>query len=87
MLIHHFTSARDSDHANFPAQNEFVFLNFYADWCRFSNMLAPEWDKMADKAIEKFGQNGRVLVGKVDCDKESKSLIKNQFSGHWLNID
>ena len=28
---------------------EFVFLNFYADWCRFSNMLAPIWDEGADK--------------------------------------
>ena len=35
-------------------------------------MLAPEWDKMAEKALEKFGQSGRVLVGKVDCDKESE---------------
>ena len=38
-------------------------------------MLAPEWDKMADKAMEKFGQSGRVLVGKVDCDKESKGAF------------
>jgi len=47
---------------------EFVFINFYADWCRFSNMLAPLWDEGADKIrTELAGQS--VLVGKVDCDK------------------
>jgi len=49
-----------------------VFINFYADWCRFSNMLAPIWDEAADKINAEF-QNmpGKVAVGKVDCDKES----------------
>ena len=55
--------------------NELVFINFYADWCRFSNMLAPIWDEAADKINAEF-QNmpGKVAVGKVDCDKESKSF-------------
>jgi len=49
------------------ASNEFVFINFYADWCRFSNMLAPIWDEGADKInTEMAGQS--VFVGKVDCD-------------------
>jgi len=50
------------------SDHEFVFINFYADWCRFSNMLAPLWDEGADKiSTELAGQS--VLVGKVDCDK------------------
>lgn len=53
------------------ADNEFVMINFYADWCRFSNMLAPIWDEAADKANEKFPEPGRVVFAKVDCDKES----------------
>lgn len=52
------------------AENEFVFVNFYADWCRFSNMLAPIWDESADKIMQEFPEPGRVLIGKVDCDKE-----------------
>jgi len=50
------------------AENEFVFINFYADWCRFSNMLAPIWDEAADKISKEMG-SGKVVVGKVDCDK------------------
>jgi len=55
------------------AENEFVFINFYADWCRFSNLLAPEWDKTADKAAQEFDATpGKVLIGKIDCDKEGE---------------
>lgn len=44
---------------------------FYADWCRFSNMLAPIWDEAAESAQKQFTQEGKVVFGKVDCDKES----------------
>lgn len=54
---------------NILAENEFVFINFYADWCRFSNMLAPIWDEGADK-IDSEMAGKSVVVGKVDCDKE-----------------
>lgn len=57
------------------ADNEFVFINFYADWCRFSNMLSPVWDEAADKAMKEFPEKGKVVFGKVDCDKESKYLL------------
>lgn len=53
------------------ANNELVFINFYAQWCRFSNLLAPTFDKAADKIREKFAEPGRVVMGKVDCDLES----------------
>ena len=48
-----------------------MLLNFYADWCRFSNMLAPIFDEAADKVTAEFPAS-RVVLGKVDCDKESK---------------
>ena len=55
---------------------EFVLINFYADWCRFSNMLAPLWDKGADKIRTELAGQG-VLVGKVDCDKHGD--LGNRF--------
>lgn len=53
------------------ANNELVVINFYADWCRFSNMLAPIWDESADKVSQEYPEPGKVVFGKVDCDKES----------------
>lgn len=61
------------NHANIDmtlASNEFVMINFYADWCKFSNMLQPIFDEAADKIKESFSEPGRVVFGKVDCDKE-----------------
>ncbi|XP_061400209.1 endoplasmic reticulum resident protein 44-like [Musca vetustissima] len=53
------------------ASNELVFLNFYAEWCRFSNLLAPIFNEAADKVREAFPDPGKVVLGKVDCDKET----------------
>lgn len=52
------------------ASNELVLINFYADWCRFSNMLAPIFDDAADKVAAEFPEPGQVVMGKVDCDRE-----------------
>ena len=49
--------------------NDLVLINFYADWCRFSNMLAPIWDEGADKVAAQL-PGVKVVLGKVDCDKE-----------------
>lgn len=53
------------------ASNELVFINFYAEWCRFSNMLQPIFDEAADKVAAEFPEAGKVVMGKVDCDKEN----------------
>ena len=54
------------------ASNELVFINFYAEWCRFSNLLQPVFDQAADKVKEEFPEAGKVVMGKVDCDRECK---------------
>lgn len=56
------------------ASNELVFINFYAEWCRFSNILQPIFDEAADKLKEAFPEVGKVIMGKVDCDKERKCI-------------
>lgn len=53
------------------ASNELVFINFYAEWCRFSNMLQPIFDEASDKVAAEFPETGKVVMGKVDCDKEN----------------
>lgn len=53
------------------ASNELVFINFYAEWCRFSNILMPIFDEAADRIIKEFPESGKIVMGKVDCDKEN----------------
>ncbi|XP_055712554.1 endoplasmic reticulum resident protein 44 [Phlebotomus papatasi] len=53
------------------ASNELVFINFYAEWCRFSNILQPIFDEAADEVHKQFPDAGKVVMGKVDCDKEN----------------
>ncbi|VDL83948.1 unnamed protein product [Nippostrongylus brasiliensis] len=59
------------DSSNFDTitkSNEVVFVNFYADWCRFSQMLKP----IFAQASERF-QNlpqGKVVWGSVDADAQ-----------------
>lgn len=53
------------------ASNELVFINFYAQWCRFSNSLAPIFEEAATKIRKAFPEPGKVVMGKVDCERES----------------
>ncbi|XP_052813367.1 endoplasmic reticulum resident protein 44-like isoform X2 [Mya arenaria] len=55
---------------NIIATHELVFVNFYADWCRFSQILAPVFADAAKKVKEVYPEVGKVAFGKVDCDKE-----------------
>jgi len=57
--------------------NELVFVNFYADWCRFSNLLAPVFDEAAALVQKEFPQQGKAVLAKVDCDAET--AISNQY--------
>jgi endoplasmic reticulum resident protein 44 len=42
-----------------------VFVNFYADWCRFSQMLTPVFEETSNKFSDP-----KVVFGSVDCDRE-----------------
>lgn len=64
----------------FTAENELVFINFYAQWCRFSNLLAPIFDKAADKIRAEFPQPGKIVMAKVDCDQESMFSVLRKDS-------
>ena len=33
---------------------EFLFVNFYADWCRFSQALEPNWRLTAHKVVNYY---------------------------------
>ncbi|WKX90568.1 hypothetical protein Q1695_009423 [Nippostrongylus brasiliensis] len=69
------------DSSNFDTitkSNEVVFVNFYADWCRFSQMLKP----IFAQASERF-QNlpqGKVVWGSVDADAQAELATRFQVN-------
>ncbi|CAH2267638.1 jg16929 [Pararge aegeria aegeria] len=62
------------------ASNEVVFINFYAEWCRFSNTLMPIFDDAADEVTKAGYDPGKVVMGKVDCDKEAAIATRFHIS-------
>jgi endoplasmic reticulum resident protein 44 len=54
------------------ATNELVFVNFYADWCRFSQMLSPIFEEASKKVKSAFPDDGKVSFGRIDCDREGE---------------
>jgi len=47
-----------------------VVVDFYAEWCGPCKMAAPIVDKLAVK------YDGKVLIGKVDVDKNQETAMK-----------
>jgi len=60
--------------------NELVFVNFYADWCRFSQMLTPVYEEAARKVEAEFTEPGSAVMAKVDCDREGGIAARYQVS-------
>lgn len=55
---------------------DIILINFYADWCRFSQMLQPIFNKAADILNEE--EPKRVLLGRVNCE-HNKDLCTSPF--------
>lgn len=60
-------------------KHELVFLNFYADWCRFSSILGPIFDEAADTIAQEFDSE-KVLFGKVDSVSETNLAQRFKIS-------
>ncbi|CAI2319075.1 unnamed protein product [Caenorhabditis sp. 36 PRJEB53466] len=54
--------------------NEIVFVNFYADWCRFSQMLKPIFLEASEKF--KDAAPGKIVWASVDADKNNDLATK-----------
>ncbi|CAF1380499.1 unnamed protein product [Rotaria sordida] len=58
------------------SSHEIVLINFYANWCQFSKMVNPIYDKLADKVSKEYSREGLIAIGKVDSDLESSISTK-----------
>jgi len=59
------------------ASHELVFVNYYANWCRFSQMLEPIFDDFANKFAASENKENKIAIGKVDCDVQKEIASKN----------
>ncbi len=50
----------------FPANSQVVFVNFYADWCRFSQNLKPVFEE----ASKRVSDTPDIVFASVDSDRE-----------------
>uniref|UniRef100_H3DLZ9 Endoplasmic reticulum protein 44 n=1 Tax=Tetraodon nigroviridis TaxID=99883 RepID=H3DLZ9_TETNG len=48
-----------------------ALVNFYADWCRFSQMLHPIFEEASNIVREEFPSTKQVVFARVDCDQHS----------------
>uniref|UniRef100_UPI0037E7E6C9 endoplasmic reticulum resident protein 44 n=1 Tax=Semicossyphus pulcher TaxID=241346 RepID=UPI0037E7E6C9 len=48
-----------------------ALVNFYADWCRFSQMLHPIFEEASNVVREEFPNTKQVVFARVDCDQHS----------------
>ncbi|XP_007441823.2 endoplasmic reticulum resident protein 44-like [Python bivittatus] len=49
-----------------------ALVNFYADWCRFSQMLHPIFEEASNVIKEDFPDQNQVVFARVDCDQHCK---------------
>ncbi|XP_065655299.1 endoplasmic reticulum resident protein 44 isoform X2 [Hydra vulgaris] len=59
------------------SKNKLVFINFYADWCMFSQQLAPIFHQTADIIHEEYPD---VKLGRVDCENQQQIALENMIS-------
>ena len=69
----------DANYADAMANNEFLFVKFYAPWCGHCKRLAPDWDKAATTLKEK---GSKAAIGKMDCTVEKDTCGKNEVRGY-----
>ena len=61
----------------FSARNDVVFVNFYADWCRFSQILAPTFDEASRLISEEF------TVSSIQFNSMIVSSNLNEYMIAW----
>ncbi|XP_057304133.1 endoplasmic reticulum resident protein 44-like isoform X2 [Hydractinia symbiolongicarpus] len=58
-------------------KNKLVFINFYADWCHFSQILKPIWDDTAKIIHDEYSD---VKFARVDCENQQQIALENAIS-------
>ncbi|KAL5548275.1 hypothetical protein UlMin_003506 [Ulmus minor] len=61
-----------------------LVVNFYAPWCYWSNRLKSSWEKTAKIMKERYDpeQDGRLLLGRVDCTAQPELCRRHHIQGY-----
>ncbi|KAL2083922.1 hypothetical protein ACEWY4_019440 [Coilia grayii] len=57
-----------------------ALVNFYADWCRFSQMLHPIFEEASNVIREEYPDSRDVVFARVDCDQHSDIAQRYRIS-------
>ncbi|XP_041104128.1 endoplasmic reticulum resident protein 44 isoform X2 [Polyodon spathula] len=57
-----------------------ALVNFYADWCRFSQMLHPIFEESSNVVREEFPDLKQVVFARVDCDQHPDISMRYRIS-------
>ncbi|XP_065192743.1 endoplasmic reticulum resident protein 44-like [Sycon ciliatum] len=71
------TAVVELDDNNFDSiisGNQLVIVNFYANWCRFSQMLTPIFEEASNKIQGEFSTG--VALGRVNCEAQVNTAQK-----------
>ncbi|KAL2652902.1 hypothetical protein R1flu_021030 [Riccia fluitans] len=54
-----------------------LLVNYYAEWCVYSQRLKPSWEKAAQILHERYNpdDDGRILLAKVDCAAAKNTML------------
>ncbi|XP_073443725.1 endoplasmic reticulum resident protein 44-like [Dendrobates tinctorius] len=59
---------------------DIALVNFYADWCRFSQMLHPIFEEASNIITEEYPDRNKVVFARVDCDQHSDIAQRYRIS-------
>ncbi|KAK3515631.1 hypothetical protein QTP70_025325 [Hemibagrus guttatus] len=57
-----------------------ALVNFYADWCRFSQMLHPIFEEASNVVREEYPDHSQVVFARVDCDQHTDIAQRYRIS-------
>lgn len=56
-------------------KHEVMIVNFFAPWCHWCKKLEPVWEKSAATLVQKFPNDPRLMLAKVDCTASTSEAL------------